>query len=405
MRADFYPRCLTYPDLAARLESGQVAVTPMTEGELRQAIELPAQKVRLTFERGLVDAILDDVLGEPGALPLLQYALLELWQRREGRRLTFQAYRDIGGVEGAIARRAEEIYTGFTSQEQGLVRRVMMRLVQPGIGTEDTRRRATLAELSPLPESGEGPGVRAVIQALADARLVTTGRDPASGQVTVEVAHEALIRGWPRLRGWLDEDWQFLLWRQRSRAALGEWERLRHDEGALLRGGALAEAERWLAERGGDLSLDERAYIQASIVQREREQQLDEDREFLKWRLQLRDNIAAWKLTRHNWFRLLRGKSVGEAEHWLAQRAEALNREERDYILASVAMQERLRRGKWRWIGLGLTAVVLSTILVLAWLGANLCILGPLAFLLVGCLIQVWYTLQAEAEARGQESK
>ena len=274
MRADFYPRCLTYPDLAARLESGQVAVTPMTEEELYQAIELPAQKVGLAFEKGLVDAILDDVLGEPGALPLLQYALLELWQRREGRRLTFRAYHDIGGVEGAIARRAEEIYAGFTSQEQGLMRRVMMRLVQPGIGTEDTRRRATLAELSPLKTSevSEDFGsLERVVKALADARLVTTGRDPASGQVMVEVAHEALIRGWPRLQGWLDEDRAALLIHRRLTEAAQEWERLGRDEGALLRGARLAEAEEWAEKHGQEMNPLEQEFLEASLVLQEQD--------------------------------------------------------------------------------------------------------------------------------------
>jgi hypothetical protein len=283
MRADFYPRCLTYPDLAARLESGQVAVTPMTEEELRQAIELPTQKVALAFEKGLVDAILDDVLGEPGALPLLQYALLELWQRREGKRLTFQAYHEIGGVEGAIARRAEEIYAGFTRQEQGLVWRVMMRLVQPGIGTEDTRRRVTWKELE-TSEVSETSEVWAVVQTLADARLVTTSRDPASRQVAVEVAHEALIRGWPRLRGWLDEDRAALLTHRRLTEAAQEWERLGKDEGALLRGARLAETEGWAEKHGQEMNPQEQEFLEAS--------QSFEEREHRETRQRVRRTIA-----------------------------------------------------------------------------------------------------------------
>lgn len=114
------------------------------------------------------------------------------------------------------------------------------------------------------------------MQSLADARLMTTGRDEATGQETVEVAHEALIRGWERLRRWVEEDREFLTWRQRLEATLREWERLERDEGALLRGGRLAEAERWLAERGGDLSADERSFIQVSVALREREVQARE---------------------------------------------------------------------------------------------------------------------------------
>jgi len=262
LRGDFYGRCLEHRALADRLDGRVVNLGPMEPEELRRAIVEPAEAAGLRFEPGLAERILEDVAEEPGGLPLLEFALTELWERRRAGLLTHEAYEQIGGVAGAIARRAEAEYDCLNEEEKQLARRVFLRLVAPGERTEDTRRRATLAEL--------GKEARPVVKALADARLVTTGRDEATGQETVEVAHEALIRGWERLRGWVDEDREFLTWRKRLEVALREWQRLGRDEGALLRGRRLAEAKRWLAARRGDLSSDERTFIQASIVLQER---------------------------------------------------------------------------------------------------------------------------------------
>jgi len=280
LRADFYGQALSYRPLAERVDAGLVNVLPMSPEELRQAIERPASLVGLKFEDGLVKRILEDS-QEPGALPLLEFALTELWERRRGGWLSHQAYEDIGRVAGAIGETAEREYGKLAAQSQGdLVRRVFLRLVRPGEETEDTRQRATLQELAVWPE--DEAAVHAVVTALADARLVTTGRDEATGQPAVEVAHEALIRGWPRLREWVDQDRAFLLWRQRLKAVLEEWERLKRDEGALLHGALLGEAEQWLAQRGDDLNPEERAFIQASVAAREQERQreLEQERRF-----------------------------------------------------------------------------------------------------------------------------
>ena len=267
LRADFYGRALADPRLGEAVDGGLVNVLPMREEELRAAIEKPAHKMGREFEPGLVDRILEDVVGEPGNLPLFEFALTELWQRQTAEGvLTHADYEAIGQVEGAIARRAEAEYDRLDEEEQRLARRVFLRLVAPGEGTEDTRRRATLAEL--------GKEARPVVKALADARLVTTGRDEATGQETVEVAHEALIQGWERLRRWVDEDREFLTWRKRLETALREWQRLEGDEGVLLRGSRLAEAERWLAEREADLSADERNFIKTSTARAKRVREL-----------------------------------------------------------------------------------------------------------------------------------
>jgi energy-coupling factor transporter ATP-binding protein EcfA2 len=172
MRADFLPKCAAWPDLAARIAAQQFLVSPMDADMLRQAIEEPARRVRLGFDPGLVETILGDVASEPGALPLLEHALLELWKRRRDHTLTLDGYRESGGVKGAIAKTAEEAFKSFSPEEQLIVRRIMLRLTQLGEGTEDTRRRATIDEI--VTTSSEVDAVERVVKAMADARLLTT---------------------------------------------------------------------------------------------------------------------------------------------------------------------------------------------------------------------------------------
>jgi TIR domain/WD domain, G-beta repeat len=284
LRADFYGHVIALSrELSDRVAQTVVNLGPMRREELERAIVEPARRVGLAFEPGLADRILDDVGEEPGHLPLLEFALTELWAQRQVRVLTHAAYRSIGGVAGAIAQRAEAEFEAFTPQQQVIARRVFTRLVRvarPQEGAEDTRQRATLAELSPHPQSDDAAEVGAIVQALTgwESRLLVTGLDQATGKETVEVAHEALIQHWERLRDWLDEDREFLLWHQRLRGSVAEWERTKHDAGSLLRGAPLAKAERWLNERPEDLTLAERNLIQESLAQREHEREVQEQR-------------------------------------------------------------------------------------------------------------------------------
>ena len=172
MRADFLPKCAALPGLAEQIAAHQFLVSVMDENRLRQAIEEPARRVGLAFEPGLVDNILNDIASEPGALPLLEHALLELWKRRDGGRLTLDGYGKSGGVKGAIAATAEETFGRLSPSEQRIVRRIMLRLTQIGEGTEDTRRRTTVDELMTAPE--EADAVERIVSAMADARLFTT---------------------------------------------------------------------------------------------------------------------------------------------------------------------------------------------------------------------------------------
>jgi WD40 repeat protein len=264
LRADFYGHCAMYPRLAAALEDQQALVGPMSEEELRRAIERPAERAGLILEPGLVEGILRDVVGEPGALPLLSHSLLETWNRRSGRMLTLIGYLQAGGVQGAIAKTAETVYREeFPPDQQALARNIFLRLTELGEGTEDTRRRVSISELVSRP--GQEAEVGQVLRTLADTRLVTMG------QGTVEVAHEALIRHWPTLRGWLDEDREGRLLHRRLTEAAHEWEALGRDPGALLRGTRLATTGDWATAHDPELNELEREFLTASRRASERD--------------------------------------------------------------------------------------------------------------------------------------
>jgi WD40 repeat protein len=270
MRADFYARCTEYPELAACMAAHQHLLGPMDEYGLRQAIEGPAQRAGLTFEPGLVDKILDDVAGEPGALPLLEYALMELWRLRQGNALTFDAYAGIGGVQGALAQRAETVYGNLLPAEQAIAQRLLLRLTEPGDTTEDSRRRAPMTELVTIGAARDD--TEGVVTALADARLLVTGSDAQKNERYVEVAHEALIRHWPRLRQWLDDDRAALRAHRRLNESAYEWQRLNREDEALLRGARLAEAVQWRQHREHDLNVLERDFLDASVAFEDRRQ-------------------------------------------------------------------------------------------------------------------------------------
>jgi WD40 repeat protein/basic membrane lipoprotein Med (substrate-binding protein (PBP1-ABC) superfamily)/DNA-binding SARP family transcriptional activator/energy-coupling factor transporter ATP-binding protein EcfA2 len=272
LRADFYAHCAQYPQLRQQLAKHQEYIGPMSSEELRQAIEEPARQGAWEFEPGLVDLILRDVRGQPGSLPLLSHALLETWRRRRGRILTLKSYAESGSVHGAIARTAETIYQqGLNDAQQAIARQIFLRLTELGEDAPETRRRAQTSEL--LPSIDQRPEVKAVLEKLVAARLVTVSEDYA------EVSHEALIREWPTLRGWLEEDRQgFMLHRQLTEAAL-TWESMERDESILYRGARLASALEWSQEHQDEVNILEREFLEASRDlaeqrQRERERQL-----------------------------------------------------------------------------------------------------------------------------------
>jgi WD40 repeat protein/class 3 adenylate cyclase len=262
LRGDFYGHCAPYEQLATHVSANNVLLGPMTQNELQRAIEEPAKAKGLQCETGLVDVILRDAAGEPGALPLLSHALMEMWARRDGRTLTLHGYREAGGVHGAIARTAEELFESANKAEQGLLRRMFLRLIEPGEGTEDTRRRVPLRELAAGSETAAA--VNDLLDKLVQARLVT------ADEGTVQFAHEAVIREWPRLGGWLNEDRESLLVHRHLTRATQAWEGMGRDPGELYRGARLAAALDW-ADGRVDLTDDERAFLEASGAAQERE--------------------------------------------------------------------------------------------------------------------------------------
>ncbi|MEU5888942.1 hypothetical protein ABZ835_19170 [Streptomyces sp. NPDC047461] len=260
VRGDFYGHCGTHPQLAEAVGRATLLIGPMGREELRDVITQPAIAESLNVERALTARIIDEVTDQPGALPMLSHALLETWRRRRGRTLTQAAYEEAGGVRGAIAASAEQVYGGLAPEQARIARRILLRLITPGDGAPDTRRPASRAEL--------GSDARDVLERLVAARLVTLDGD------TVELAHEVLITGWPRLAGWIEEG----RGRLRAQRLLGEsaraWQQLDRDPGALYRGTRLTQAEEFFAERSqDDLAELERDFLDASRSARDAERE------------------------------------------------------------------------------------------------------------------------------------
>jgi WD40 repeat protein len=260
IRADFYGRCSAHPALAELVADNHVLVGPMTEEEYRRAIELPARLAGLRIDRPLVDALVGEVVDEPGGLPLLSTALLELWQRRHGRALRLESYSETGGVRGAVARLAEQAYAELTVEQQAVAKGVLLRL-STGEGEVVTRRRVPIREFDP----GTNADVGAVLDTLIEARLLI------ADEGSVEVAHEALLHEWPRLEAWLDEDRAGRRLREHLTDQAKEWERSGKEAGDLYRGLRLASALDWTPDHAGELNDLEREFLSESRVASERE--------------------------------------------------------------------------------------------------------------------------------------
>jgi WD40 repeat protein/DNA-binding SARP family transcriptional activator/class 3 adenylate cyclase len=262
IRADHLDRCATFPELADRLDGNDVLVGPMRDSELRRTVELPAQRAGLEIEGGLVDVIVSEVAGRAGALPLLSTALAETWERRKARVLTLAGYRAAGGVNGALARMAEDAYAGLPAGPRGATRRLLLRLCDYGEEGDLTLRRHL-----PLDEAidEDDTDARTALETLAERRLLTIDSD------SVEVAHEALLREWPRLRTWLDEDVQGRRLHRRLHDAARSWDAAGHDPSELYRGTRLGAVTDWAAHHDDELSQTERAFLDASQAQSDQE--------------------------------------------------------------------------------------------------------------------------------------
>ncbi len=267
LRADFYDRLLQYPELYQLVKAHQRPLFPMEVDDLRATIEQPAAlpDVQLTFEGNLVGDLLFEMQGQAGPLPLLQFTLDQLFQRRSGHRLTLQAYREIGGVKGALSQHAEQTYAALPSEEhRKLARALFVRLIDPGATEQDTtRRRAMLSEFT-LADATQTRLMRETIDAFIAARLLTTNE--VAETTTIEVSHEAVIREWKRLAEWMREARQDILLQQMISEDVAEWERCGKSRDRLYRGSQLKDAQGWA--RRNIPSGNEVAFLQASAVQR-----------------------------------------------------------------------------------------------------------------------------------------
>ena len=269
LRADFYDRPLLYRGFADLFKSRVEAVVPLSAEELERAISGPAERVDVSLEPGLVAAMLADVAEEPGALPLMEYALTELFDRRDGRTLFLEAYREIGGVSGALGRRAEELYAELDDDGKEAARQLFLRLVALGEGTEDTRRRVPRSEVASLDVDQQA--MARVIDTFGASRQLSFDRDARTGAPTIELAHEAMLTAWPRLHRWIDAAREDLRTERRVAIAAREWTESDRDPSFLLSGSRLDQAEAWRGGLAGSRSRpEEREYLDASLAERER---------------------------------------------------------------------------------------------------------------------------------------
>ncbi|RPI91735.1 MAG: ATP-binding protein, partial [Chloroflexi bacterium] len=263
LRADFYTQLAFHDHLRELISQNQEFIGAMNREELTRAILQPAALGNWKVQEGLVEVILDDLGSEPGALPLLSHALLETWKRRRGRVMTVSGYTAAGGVRGAIAQTAETVFRQRLSlEQQPIARMIFIKLAEMGEDSLDTRRRATFSEL--ITRATDTSTIDAVLSILTDARLVTTGTLEPGDTRVVEVAHEALIREWPTLRDWLNQNRQGLILHRQLTEDTNDWIKPGRDPGALYRGVRLKQTFEWVKTNPELISLAEQEFLDAS---------------------------------------------------------------------------------------------------------------------------------------------
>ena len=264
LRADFYDRPLQHPEFGAVFVPGVVHVLPMTARDLEAAIVAPADGVGVRVEPKLLAELVAETAASPGSLPLLQYALTELFDQRSGSVVTLGAYTALGGLRGILSRRAEAAFLGLDAEGQRTATQVFLRLVRLGRGTADSRRRLTLTELTEV--SADAVVLSEVLTTFGRHRLLTFDHDAESGQATVELAHEALLTEWERLAGWIDRYRSALRRRDALAAAVDEWELSGRDADYLLTGRRLTELDDWAREGTLRLTARERQFLDAGLA-------------------------------------------------------------------------------------------------------------------------------------------
>jgi hypothetical protein len=276
LRADFYDQPLASRRLGELLRDHTELVTPMTPSELQLAISRPADAAGVVVQPALLSALTADVVSESGALPMLQYTLTELFERRHGATMTATAYESMGGLTGAVVKRAEALFAALSPEGRSAARHVFLRLVSINEGGEDTRRRVLLSELHAL--DGRSGDVDEMLAAFARHRLLSLDRDPASRGPTVEIAHEALIGAWSRLSSWIDVARDDLRAQRRLATAAAEWADEKENPDFLLAGASLARYGTWQSDPPVRLTPQERAFLDAAFEQEEVRERATRDR-------------------------------------------------------------------------------------------------------------------------------
>ncbi|MBW3546514.1 MAG: winged helix-turn-helix domain-containing protein [Actinobacteria bacterium] len=276
LRADFFDRPLADHALGQLVVDGAVPLLGMSPIELEQAIVEPAARVDVTVDPSVAAQIIAEVAGRPGSLPIVQFCLTELFEHRRSDRITLGDYERLGGIGGAVAERAELIFGSLDESQQSATRLLFLRLVTVDGDQPDLRRRTTRSELLSLPGDAAIAGI--VLERFGDARLLTFDHDPGSREQTVEVAHETLLRSWPRLREWIRAEGRGLEIRSGLTAAAEAWTAGERDDGDLYRGSRLALAETWADDHPDGLSGSEREYLEASRAARDAERAMEQQR-------------------------------------------------------------------------------------------------------------------------------
>lgn len=292
LRADFYDRPLLDPDLANLFTSNVVHVLPFTAVEYEAAAVEPARQVGVDLEPGLIAEIVADVIGQPGALPLFEYALTELFDHVRGNTLTVDAYRLIGGIRGALTRRAEALYAAMDHESREVFQEVCLRLIALTRHTETVRRRVEIDEIADL--DVDPAALALVMESLGRHRLLTFGRDPATGVRTIELAHDSLLRNWDRLASWVETGREDIDRRQALVAASIEWEASDRDPDYLLAGNRLERCEEWLEASSLRLTTRERRFVERSVLHRNEQRAEEQAAEARKTRLERRARTRLW---------------------------------------------------------------------------------------------------------------
>ncbi|MBE2221012.1 MAG: NACHT domain-containing protein [Anaerolineae bacterium] len=338
MRNDYESQLMRVSTFQRYYELAQIRVRPMNAAQLHEVIEKPANQVGLNFEDGLVAELIRDFLGEPNALPLLQFTLLKLWENRDRNRVTWAAYEKLGGGRQAIANSANACYTQMAPPDRAIARQIMLATIRPGPGLEVTRQRVRRVSLYELNKSTEQ--LNSVLDRLIGARLIRLIQGETADDDQIELTHEALVRSWPRFIGWLEEEHVIRRRRARLIEAAEEWAQREHDPSMLWRGALLEEARDY-----ANINELEEAFLLAS---REAEEKAQEEK-------------AQAYITQ-----LEQARALAKAERLRAEEQELRAEEQTRFAAENAAIAQRLQRITW-----ALAAVAIIAILAGAWAAWN----------------------------------